>query len=114
MIFLNASTENKLIGTEGHDLLIECVASQGIPAPMLSLIVLETEVQTGVQELRYTLRNLPRIYDTTIVSCEANSEALDIPMKISAVIYLNRRYQYVFIFGYLSMFNKCRQIWLMR
>ncbi|XP_071176514.1 neural cell adhesion molecule 1-like [Mytilus edulis] len=85
----NASMENILIGIEGQDLLIECVAVQGIPAPMLSLVVLDTTVQTDVQELRYILRNIPRIYDKTNVSCVANSNALDIAMTTTALIYLN-------------------------
>ncbi|XP_076110683.1 neural cell adhesion molecule 1-like isoform X2 [Mytilus galloprovincialis] len=85
----NASTDNRLIGTEGQHLHIECVAVQGIPAPMLSLVVLETTVKTGVQELGYILRNIPRIYHTTNVSCIANSDALDIPMTTTALIYLN-------------------------
>ncbi|XP_076110681.1 irregular chiasm C-roughest protein-like [Mytilus galloprovincialis] len=85
----NASTDNRLIGTEGQDLFIECVAVGGVPAPTLSLVVLGTTVQTGVQELRYILRNIPRIYDTTNVSCLANSDALDIPITATALIYLN-------------------------
>ncbi|XP_063416831.1 neural cell adhesion molecule 1-B-like [Mytilus trossulus] len=85
----NASTDNTLIGTEGHDLHIECVAVQGIPVPLLSLVVLGTTVQTDFQELRYVLRNIPRIYDTTNVSCIANSSALDNPMTTTALIYLN-------------------------
>lgn len=96
LAFQNASTVNRLIGTEGQDLLIECTADGGQPAPALSLVVLGTSVQTGVQELRYILRNIPRIYDTTNVSCEANSDALDIPMTATTIIYLNRRYQDVF------------------
>ncbi|VDI58003.1 Hypothetical predicted protein, partial [Mytilus galloprovincialis] len=85
----NASTDNTLIGTEGHDLLIECIAVQGVPVPILSLVVLGTTVQTGFQELRYVLRNIPRIYDTTNVSCIAISAALDIPMTTTALIYLH-------------------------
>ncbi|XP_071175231.1 neural cell adhesion molecule 1-like [Mytilus edulis] len=88
LIIRNALTDNILTGTERQDLLIECVATGGIPAPTLSLVVLETTVHTGVQELRYILRNIPRLYDTTHVSCEANSDALDIPMKTTAVINL--------------------------
>ncbi|CAG2192472.1 unnamed protein product [Mytilus edulis] len=88
LAFRNASIVNKLIGTEGQDLLIECIAVGGQPAPALSLVVLGTTVQTGAQELRYILRNIPRIYDTTNVSCEANSDALDIPMTTTALIYL--------------------------
>lgn len=92
----NASTDNTLIGTEGHDLLIECIAVQGVPVPILSLVVLGTTVQTGFQELRYVLRNIPRIYDTTNVSCIAISAALDIPMTTTALIYLHRKYQIYF------------------
>lgn len=110
----NASTDNRLIGTEGQHLHIECVAVQGIPAPMLSLVVLETTVKTGVQELGYILRNIPRIYHTTNVSCIANSDALDIPMTNTALIYLNRRYQYVCIIGSMNMLNQCRPTKLMR
>ncbi|VDI47471.1 Hypothetical predicted protein [Mytilus galloprovincialis] len=89
LAFQNSSTVNRLIGTEGQDLLIECTADGGQPAPTLSLLVLGTIVQTGVQELRYILQNIPRIYDTTNVSCEANSDALDIPMTTTTLIYLN-------------------------
>lgn len=92
----NASTDNRLIGTEGQDLFIECVAVGGVPAPTLSLVVLGTTVQTGVQELRYILRNIPRIYDTTNVSCLANSDALDIPITATALIYLNRKYMFLY------------------
>ncbi|XP_071175227.1 irregular chiasm C-roughest protein-like isoform X2 [Mytilus edulis] len=80
---------NRLIGTEGEDLLIECIAVGGKPAPTLSLVVLGTTVQTGVQELKYVLRNIPRIYDTTNVSCKADSDALDIPMTTTTLIFLN-------------------------
>ncbi|CAC5359018.1 unnamed protein product [Mytilus coruscus] len=89
LAFQNVSTVNRLIGSEGQDLLMECIAVGGQPAPTLSLVVLGTSVQTGVQELRYILRNIPRIYDTTNVSCVANSDALDIPMTTTALIYLN-------------------------
>lgn len=92
----NTSTDNRLIGTEGHDLFIECVAGGGVPAPTLSLVILGTTVQTGVQELRYVLRNIPRIYDTTNASCLANSDALDIPISVTALIYLNRRYIFIY------------------
>ncbi|XP_063416830.1 cell adhesion molecule 2-like [Mytilus trossulus] len=56
---------------------------------MLSLVVLGTPVKTDVQKLKYLLRNTPRIYDRTNVSCEANSDALDIPMTTTALIDLN-------------------------
>lgn len=92
LAFTNASTVNRLIGTEGEDLLIECIAVGGKTAPTLSLVVLGTTVQTGVHELKYVLRNIPRIYDTTNVSCKADSDALGIPMTTTTLIFLNRRY----------------------
>ncbi|VDI07095.1 Hypothetical predicted protein [Mytilus galloprovincialis] len=88
----NASTDNKLTGTEGNDLIIECIAVGGIPAPSLSLIVLGTMVQTNVQNVQYFVQKISRIYDQTNISCEANSDALDTKMTTTAQIYLNCRY----------------------
>lgn len=100
-------TFDRLIETEGQDLFIECIAVGGQPAPTLSLVVLGTTVQTGVQELRYVLQKIPRIYDTTNISCVANSEALDIGKTTTALIFLSRKYHYISITDCLNMFNQC-------
>ncbi|CAC5359024.1 unnamed protein product [Mytilus coruscus] len=85
----NDSTDNRLIGTEGRDLLIECEAVGGNPAPSVSLVVLGTKVQTSVKKVQYFVQSIPRIYDQTNISCEANSDALDTPMTTTTIIYLN-------------------------
>ncbi|CAC5359020.1 unnamed protein product [Mytilus coruscus] len=89
--FKNATTDSRLIGTEGNGLLIECITVGGNPAPMLSLTVLGTQVQTSVQDVRYFVANIPRIYHKTNVLCAANSDALDAPMTTVVQIHLNQQ-----------------------
>ena len=82
--------ENRLLGTEGHDLTVLCKAEGGKPAPNVILIIDGQSVANRTQLVQCTLATINRSYDGNTVICQA-SYAVDIldSLTDSAIIYLN-------------------------
>ena len=81
---------NRLVGTEGHDLTVSCKAVGGKPAPNVELIIDGQSKVNTIQTAQHTLTTINRYYDRKTVTCHASNPAYtQSSMTDSAVIYLN-------------------------
>ena len=86
----NVTPENRLLGTEGHDLTVSCKAVEGTPAPDVVLIIDGQTVANNTQTAQHTLTTINRSYDRKTVTCQAShADYSQNPITDSAVIYLH-------------------------
>jgi hypothetical protein len=86
----NVTPEDRLLGTEGQDLIVSCKAEGGTPVPYVVLIIDGQSAANQTQTVQYTLNAINRSYDRKTVTCQAShADYLQGPMSDSAVIYLN-------------------------
>ena len=86
----NITPENRLLGTEGHDLTLSCKAVGGKPAPNVVLIIDGQTVANNTQTAQHTLTTINRSYDRKTVTCQAShADYSQNPITDSAVIYLH-------------------------
>ena len=86
----NATPENRLLGTEDHDLTMSCKAVGGKPAPNVVLIIEGQTLASQTQTAQYTLTTINRSYDRKRVTCQASHvDYSHNSMTVSAVICLN-------------------------
>jgi hypothetical protein len=86
----NVTPANRLLGTEGQDLIMSCKAVGGKPTPNVVLIIDEQTVANQTQSVQHTLTTINRSYDHKIVTCQASNPAYSQnSLTDSAVIYLN-------------------------
>jgi translation initiation factor IF-2 len=82
--------ENRLLGTEGHDLTVSCKAEGGKPAPIVILIIDGQALGNKTQTVQHILTAINRSYDHKTVTCQAsNLVNSQNSLTDSAVIYLN-------------------------
>ena len=85
----NVTPENRLLGTEGHDLTVSCEAIGGTPPPNVVLIIDGDNVASQTQTVQHTLHTT-RSYNKKRVICKAShANYSHISLTESAVIFLN-------------------------
>ena len=90
------TTDNRLLGTEGQDLTVSCKAEGGKPAPYVVLIIDGQSKANQTNSVQHTFNTINRSYDNKIVTCQAShADYADNSMTVSAMIYLNRKYNVV-------------------
>ena len=83
-------SNNRLVGTEGQDLTVSCKAVGGTPSPNVILIIDGQSKAKQTRSVKHTFTNINRSYDHKTVTCQVNNPAYQqIPMTVSALIYLN-------------------------
>ena len=83
-------SNNRLLGTEGHDLTVSCKAVGGRPAPNVVLIIDRQTVASQIQSVLHTFNAISRSYDRKTVTCQASNSAYSQSLFAdTAVIYLN-------------------------
>jgi hypothetical protein len=92
----NVTPENRLLGTEGQDLTVSCKAEGGKPAPYVVLIIDGHTLTNQTQTVQHTFNTINRSYDKKTVTCQAShADYSHNPMTVSAMIYLNCKYNVV-------------------
>ena len=111
--FDNVASPNRLLGTEGQDLIMSCKAEGGTPAPNVILMIDVYTVASQIQSVQYTLNTINRSYDNKTVTCQASNPAYSQnTMTVSAVIYLNCKYLVVPVFSHI--YSKDRHLLLLQ
>ena len=90
MTIENVTPQNRLLGTEGHDLTVSCKAVGGTPAPNVILIIDEKPVANQTQSAQHTLTAINRSYDHKTVKCQTSNEVYSQDsMTVSVVMNIN-------------------------
>lgn len=87
----NVTPDNIILGIEGQDMTIKCIAVGGQPVPDIMLVVLGT-TYTGTQSRQHIFR--PQSSDDgSTVSCKAGyHEINNYPLSTTAFIHIKRKY----------------------
>ncbi|XP_076112553.1 nephrin-like isoform X1 [Mytilus galloprovincialis] len=85
-LYFFRSIANKLEVMEGTDLLIRCIAEGGKPPPDLSILNSSRPNQT--QEISFIIPTISRDYHQKQIVCDASSDALESPMRVTVQINL--------------------------
>ncbi|CAC5358381.1 unnamed protein product [Mytilus coruscus] len=89
-ILIQNVQDNKVSGTEGQILALNCTALGGKPPPVVKLTVSGVSVLvTGNQSVQYTNRQVPRDFDRQTVTCTVNHSESSTAFMKTAMIYLN-------------------------
>ena len=107
----NVASDNKLLGTQGQDLTLSCKAVGGKPAPNVILIIDEQTLENKTQAVQRILTAINRSYDGKSVTCQAShADYSQIPMTVSAVIYLNLKPLTPMITGYAGSIEETKPL----
>jgi hypothetical protein len=88
----NVVPNNRLLGTEGQDLILSCKAVGGRPVHNVVLKIDEQTVASQPQTVQYTLTTINKSYDRKTVTCQAShADYSQDSLTDTAVIYLNSK-----------------------
>ena len=86
----NITPQNRLIGTEGQDLTLSCIAVGGTPAPNVVVIIDGQSVANQTQTAQHIFKTISRSYKYKTVTCQVSNKAYSQDsMTVSVVMYIN-------------------------
>ena len=86
----NVTPQSKLLGTEGQDLTLSCIAVGGTPTPNVVVIIDGQSVANQTQTAQHIFKTISRSYNHKTVTCQVSNEAYSQDsMIVSVVMYIN-------------------------